>query len=79
MSKKKFLDLTGLQKYDEGVKNALKDKADKKELPKVVQSIDENTDQNAVPTVSAISAYVEDTYVRKDSPIDAIELEAILG
>ena len=78
MSKKKFLDLTGLKKYDEGVKNALRKKADKDKLPKIVHGVDENTDKNAVPTVGAITAYVEDTYVRKDSPIDAIELEAIL-
>ena len=71
---KKFLDLTGLQKYDEHVKNALRKKAGKDELPKITQSIDENTDKNSVPTAGA----TEQTYVRKDSAIDEVELLDLL-
>ena len=79
MSKKKYLDEQGLQAYHEGVKGALSKKAGKDELPKLVKSIAEDTDKNAVPTVEALVNFTEGTYVRKDSAIDSIELEELLS
>ena len=74
MSKKKFLDLTGLKKYHEGVTDALSKKADKDELPKITQSINKYTNNTWVPTVGA----TDEAYVRKDSAIDNVELLNIL-
>lgn len=71
---KKLLDLDGLKKYDEHVKSALKNKANKDELPKITHSIGEDTDKNSVPTVGA----TEQTYVRKNSAIDEVELLNLL-
>lgn len=79
MSKKKYLDEAGLQAYHEGVLGALNKKAGKHELPKIVQSITEDTDKNAVPTVEALAKFTDETYVRKDSAIDSIELEELLS
>lgn len=79
MSKKKYLDELGLQAYHNGVLNALNKKAGKHELPKITQSITEDTDKGAVPTVEAVMKFTDDTYVRKDSAIDSIELEELLS